>query len=84
VKLGRHNRYAWNSKSMTACEGVYEMKGYSLQKHHGGWQVRRSGRSWPPLKEPVTHHALGEQKKNNRQDDCKQEMRNSKRRWLSF
>jgi hypothetical protein len=28
-------------------------------------------------KEPMTHHALGEQKKNNRQDDCKQEMPNS-------
>jgi hypothetical protein len=35
-------------------------------------------------KEAVTHHALDEQEKNNRQDDCKQEMSNSKRRWLSF
>ena len=34
--------------------------------------------------EAVIDHALEEYKKNNRQDDCKQEMRNSKRRWLSF
>jgi hypothetical protein len=35
-------------------------------------------------KEAVTHHVLDEQKKNNRQDDCKQEMPHSKRRGLSF
>ncbi len=35
-------------------------------------------------KEAVTHHALDEQKKNNRQDNGKQEMPNSERRWLSF
>jgi hypothetical protein len=35
------------------------------------------------LKEAVTHHAVAEQKKDDCQEDYKQEVSNSERRWLS-
>ena len=35
------------------------------------------------LMEAMTHHALGKQKKDDRQDDYKQELSNSERGWLS-
>jgi len=35
------------------------------------------------LKEAMTHHALAKQKKYDCQDDCKEELANSERGWLS-
>jgi hypothetical protein len=35
-------------------------------------------------KEAVTHHALDKKEKDDRQDDCKQELSNSERGWRWF
>jgi hypothetical protein len=43
IKVGRHNRYGWNSKSLSArLARRNNLKTYSIQKHHGNWVMRWS------------------------------------------